>query len=111
MRPRAALNSDVALWLDAHRAALGAATQASGVPAELVRLVAVLALEGLSDEQIRDQLWALEQKYATHQPFAAEELNIVLAAVRALLAQHPFQAIEPARRRQHRGPSRASGRE
>ena len=48
--------SDVEQWLEANAPALAAVAQECAVEARVVRLVAVLVLAGLDDQEIRDQL-------------------------------------------------------
>jgi len=72
-------------WLDANAARLASIAEESGTPAELVHLVAVLVLAGLSDDAIRRELWLSEFRYRTHQPLAAAKLGVTMQVVRELL--------------------------
>jgi hypothetical protein len=53
-----------------------------GTPAELVHLVAVVVLAGLSDAAIRRELWLPEFRYRTHRPLEAATLGVTLQVVR-----------------------------
>jgi hypothetical protein len=72
-------------WLDANAARLVSIATESGTPVELVHIVAVLVLAGLSDAAIRRELWLLEFRYRTHEPLEAAKLGVTLQVVRELL--------------------------
>jgi hypothetical protein len=72
-------------WLSANAPRLASIAEESGQPAELVHLVAVLVLAGLSDEAIRRELWLPEFRYRTHQPLEAATLGVTMQVVRELV--------------------------
>jgi hypothetical protein len=72
-------------WLDANAARLLSIAQESRQPVELVHLVAVLVLAGLSDDAIRRELWLPEFRYHTHEPLEAAKLGVTMQVVRELL--------------------------
>jgi hypothetical protein len=72
-------------WLDANAERLALVAEESGTPAELVHLVAVLVLAGLSDDAIRRELWLSEFRYQTHRPSEAATLAVTLQVVRELI--------------------------
>lgn len=77
--------SDVTDWLEANADELEHIGCKSGLDARLVRLVAVLALAGLEDEQIREQLFNLEVR--PHRTTASlGVVKVALEQVRRLAA-------------------------
>jgi hypothetical protein len=72
-------------WLDANASRLRSIAEESGQPAELVHLVAVFVLAGLSDDAIRRELWLPEFRYRTHEPLEATKLGVTMQVVRELL--------------------------
>lgn len=83
--------SEVGGWLRENAASLNDIARSLRTSIDLVHMVAVLVLAGLSDGQVADQLLVLQFERAAT-PASVERAVRAIIPVRALVAAHPFRA-------------------